>query len=501
MYDFRLFLPALIIWGSGFFPFSRQTLPAYCVFSGLLLCALFLFPGIRFTAAALLAAVCFAAAIQAVHAREQYYSPAEKYAGSAHGIILEGSFIREKRSFSGGQTIQIWQAEKISDTFRTRRARQVICSAGNTAQKSPADFPADVRIGQRYRLWGTLKKKHSAFCDFWMDVSRMRKIESAPPRFRAAHSIRSGFAAVLSHIPGEQRNIFRGVVLGDDDGFSPNLKRAFRISGLTHLTAVSGAHISLILSLVIGICGMRHRFLTAGIAFACLLQLLALVGLSASVLRAGLMAAFLLCGIMLRRRLMPIPLLGAALITGRTVFAPIAAGVGFVMSAAATLAIVLVTPWLKHCRFPPLRENILTAAVISFAAGTVTLPLSASFQPQISLFSVPANIAVAPVIPFLTLLGLLGALISPFSITAASWAVALCRPCAWWVLAVAEKTASLTSAVVCVPRALMFQLAVCVLFYLCIRAYRNWPLPLNILLFLTVGVTSVLGICAAAGPG
>src|SRR5207244_9165459 len=47
-------------------------------------------------------------------------------------------------------------------------------------------------------------------------------------------------------VRGERRAILAGVVLGDDQGLSDELRQRFRASGLYHLLAVSGQNVALV---------------------------------------------------------------------------------------------------------------------------------------------------------------------------------------------------------------------------------------------------------------
>ncbi|MDR2113975.1 MAG: ComEC/Rec2 family competence protein, partial [Bifidobacteriaceae bacterium] len=79
-----------------------------------------------------------------------------------------------------------------------------------------------------------------------------------------------------------------GIAVGDTGGVNPELDAALKTTALTHITAVSGAHVAIVLGLVLGICTLARtpRPVAAAAAVATLVSFTVLVGPSPSVLRA-----------------------------------------------------------------------------------------------------------------------------------------------------------------------------------------------------------------------
>src|SRR5205085_4863229 len=116
-------------------------------------------------------------------------------------------------------------------------------------QGSLADVLAVVRMpraparGFDERTWLRRQGIHVVLrVDAWTDTGRRRGgIAGAGDRLRSW--LRAASAPGLA---GERRAVLEGVLLGDDNGLSPDLKQSFRRSGLYHLLAVSGQNVVLL---------------------------------------------------------------------------------------------------------------------------------------------------------------------------------------------------------------------------------------------------------------
>jgi competence protein ComEC len=87
------------------------------------------------------------------------------------------------------------------------------------------------------------------------------------------------------------------------------------------------------------------------------------------------------------------------------------------------------------------------ALALAIAAQAATVPIIASLGAGISLAAVPANLLAAPAVPWVTVLGLLAALLAPILpplAQAAAWAAA---PGGWWIAEIAHRASALPHAV------------------------------------------------------
>ena len=162
---------------------------------------------------------------------------------------------------------------------------------------------------------------------------------------RAAESVRRRFAdAVRSQLPADQAAALPALVLGDTSTLPPETVAAFRAAGLTHLTAVSGANVTIVCGAVL----LTARFVGPRVAVA--LAALVLVGFvivvqpSASVLRAAVMGAIGLLGVLTHRRRHAMPALSTTVIALMIVAPEMSVDLGFALSVSATAALIVIAP-------------------------------------------------------------------------------------------------------------------------------------------------------------
>ena len=276
-----------------------------------------------------------------------------------------------------------------------------------------------------------------------------------PPHQRWAAEVRTRLAAAAADaLPTDAAGLLPGLVVGDTSAQLPQTRTDFTASGLAHLTAVSGANVSILLGAVllvvraVGV-GPRAGALLAGVA---LVAFVVVARPSPSVLRAAAMGTVALLALVVGRRKQALPALAASVIVLLAVWPSLAVDYGFALSVSATAALVVIAPvwvqWLRVRGWPRAPAEILA---VSTAACVVTAPLVAAMSGTVSLVSVAANVAVAPVVAMVTVVGAVGALVALLHAGAAAMVLTTAGPPLWWILEVASRTAGLPSATVAVP--------------------------------------------------
>lgn len=282
---------------------------------------------------------------------------------------------------------------------------------------------------------------------------------------RAAAAVRARLAAVAREsLPAGQAAMLPGLVLGDTSAVPADTVAQFRTAGLSHLTAVSGANVTLVCGTVLLIAGAligpRGAALLAG---AALVAFVVVVQPSASVLRAAVMGAIALLAVFSARPRHAIPVLSAAVLVLILLAPQLAVDAGFALSVAATAALAVLAPvWSARLTARGWPRPLAGAVSLAVAAQLVTAPLIAAISGRFSLVSVIANVVVAPVIPPITVLGTAAAAIGPLWPDGAALLLRLTGPELWWLLAVAGIAGSLPGAAVAVPDGWLGLIAVAV---------------------------------------
>lgn len=278
-------------------------------------------------------------------------------------------------------------------------------------------------------------------------------VGTAPPVHRMAQSVRTGLAdAARGALPVDQAAMLPALVLGDTAAVPPNTTADFRTAGLTHLTAVSGANVTIVCGAVLlsaAVLGPRAAVALAALA---LITFVVVVQPSASVLRAAVMGAITLLALVTHRRRQAIPALAASVLLLLIVAPELAVDAGFALSVAATAGLVVIAPvWSRRLTGRGWPKPVADAVGVAMAAQLVTAPLVAGISGRVSLVSVLANIVVAPVIPPITVIGTAAAALCWLWPAGAGLLIRFTGPPLWWLLRVADWAAAVPGASVPVP--------------------------------------------------
>jgi competence protein ComEC len=234
-----------------------------------------------------------------------------------------------------------------------------------------------------------------------------------------AHSgeIRERASAGLGRgMPAREAELARGFVLGEDERIDEQTKEDFRRSGLSHLLAVSGQNVTLLALLAMPLLGalgipLRERLLWV---LGLIAVYVPVAGAGPSIQRAGVMGAVGLLATLRGRRGSRLYALGLAALVTLAVAPGIAADVGWQLSFAAVLGILVLAEPLREAlagggRTGPWRRALAEAVAITVAATLATAPLIAFHFGELSTVGLLANVAALPAVAPAMWLGMLSA--------------------------------------------------------------------------------------------
>ena len=242
----------------------------------------------------------------------------------------------------------------------------------------------------------------------------------------------------------EATNLVAGLAIGIDQGLSKQFQSNMKATGLTHLTAVSGANCAIVLALVWFLLKKFRlgRGVRTVVSLVSLAAYVSLVGWQPSVLRSAFMMGTVYLSLELGRRVW----LPAALALGSIVLLIVDPWMlfefGFWLSVMATFGLVLLTPKLVERFELGLPKWLAVALAATISAQLWCLPILVYLQGGFTTHSVLANLLVEPMVPIITVLGLLGFLIGPIFPSLAELIINIAAIPAEWIVTVANALAN-----------------------------------------------------------
>jgi len=274
----------------------------------------------------------------------------------------------------------------------------------------------------------------------------------APPAsavLRASEAIRAAARRrALASLPPERAGLLVGMALGDTSLLPRDLDGAFRAAGLSHLVAVSGANLAVILGaglwLAAALGVARPLLIAVGIVLVA--SLVVLTRWEPSVLRAGVMAVLVLLGVATGRGPGGRRALCLAVLLLLLADPGLAGALGFQLSVAATAGVLWAGPLATHALPRWVPDRARTAAGVTLGAQAVALPALALALGRLSPASLPANLLGLPLAAGPMLLGVAAAVTAPAAPWLSTVACRLADPFLVGLVAVARWAAGLPGA-------------------------------------------------------
>ncbi len=444
--DLRLVGPALAAWTGAAGAGLTEPAPVVLLIAALLLgatlvCAVLLVRRAhiwRPAATGLAVLACLAAGVLAagIAARGRLHGPLADLDGMRAAATIEGTLTGDPRVSPGGNTqlvIVPLRVERLTAAGRDLRLRQpmlVLATASGWAGLLPS---------QRVRADGTLAPPRAADTVAAVIFVRGPPVVVGGPSMvqAAAAHLRQGLRDAVSGLDGPRRGLLPGLVVGDTGNLAEDVKNNFRVAGMSHLVAVSGANCAIVIAAAT-ILVRRSRcgpWLRAGWVALALLCFVVLARPSPSVLRAGVMGLIGIVATGGGRQRGAIPALCATVLILVLVSPDLARSVGFTLSVFATAGLVILAPGWRDAlsrRLPTWLAELLAVAV---AAHVACSPVLAAIGGGVSLVAIPANMladcAVAPA----TILGVLATMAAVCCMPLARLLAALAGvPCEWLIM-------------------------------------------------------------------
>lgn len=216
-----------------------------------------------------------------------------------------------------------------------------------------------------------------------------------------------------------QASLLNGILIGNTNGMPDRLNRAFQATGTTHIVALSGFNVTIIMAAVVTwlvrVVGRRWAWVPA---LVLLVSFVIMSGASASVVRAAIMAVIVQAGLFVGRPIAIGRLLAytAVIMTWENPLL-VFHDLGFQLSFLATIGLVALSmPMQQRLIAVPERFGLRESMATTLSAIVMTEPLLVWRFARLSLVAPVVNVVVLPLIPLAMAMGalcLLGMWIPP----------------------------------------------------------------------------------------
>lgn len=395
---------------------------------------------LRLAAVLILAATACALAVASAAGRAYRDDPARMDSGPIHARVrLERDPAPASSGFSAKRRARVRiLAVRVGERWLASDATALVSAPGWE----------DAARGDVYEISGSLDASFAAAAPSVGSIRARTSILAERPGGldvwrRDTHR---AFARACEHLARDARGLVPGMAIGDDRLVPSDLSDAMKATSLTHLTAVSGSHIVIILAALTLILPARVP-LRVGATLVVLGTIVVLVGPEASVVRSVCVASVAALGLILGREGQAVAALGAVVIGTLLIDPWSSRSYGFALSALAALAVVgpaaaIARSTKRRIRgdtrigrvLRRLTEMVCVPALAEFA----TAPLVVSLSGSVPVWGIAANVAAEPAVPVATLAGLAGAILAPISPGVAEFCARVASWATGWIAASAR---------------------------------------------------------------
>lgn len=222
-------------------------------------------------------------------------------------------------------------------------------------------------------------------------------------------------ATIVEVFPADCIGFAKALLLGETDGLTYEQDRAFQVSGIRHVVAVSGLHVSILFSLLYLFVG-RNRWLVSILGIPMLALFAAVAGFTPSVVRACLMQLLICLSGLTQQEYDPPTALSFAVLVLLAVNPFMITAVGFQLSVGCMIGIFLfaeklreyllsVFRWKEKGKGKSIRAKLIrwtTGSIsVTLSAMVFTVPLCAVYFGMVCLVGILANLLCLWVISFI----------------------------------------------------------------------------------------------------
>lgn len=370
-------------------------------------------------------------------------SPVAQWAQEHRWVEVEAVVARDARTFERhGQTSSVVELRVHTAQTSLRHA-----SVRDTVTAFLGEPGTDLVVGRHVTMRGRLEPSPDTDVVAILDVGQRSASRSGAWWWQGSAHVRDAVRRAHAHTGRDPAALVPALVDGDDNAIDEQVSEDFQRAGLTHLLAVSGTNLTIVLAVVLGLTRrvVRRPAVQMAVGLLSVVGFVLLARPDPSVLRAAAMGVVGLAA------------LGSSLRGGVRALAVgvlvllfcdpwLSHSVGFGLSVCATAGILLGTEPLAVRLERWLPRGFAVALAVPTAAQIACTPLICLISGEVSVVAVLANLLVGPVVAPTTVAGLLAGLTALVSDPISRPIGSLAGLGARWLLLVGSNAAALDGA-------------------------------------------------------
>ncbi len=251
-------------------------------------------------------------------------------------------------------------------------------------------------------------------------------------------------AGLISSVPEPMGSFGMGLLIGQRVNLPEEVNEQLSIVGLTHIIAVSGYNLTVIVRFMHALFKRISKILVTLVTVSLILLFLLLTGFSASIVRAAIVSLLSILAWYYGRTFKPLMVLMlSAVITAGYYPVYLWSDIGWYLSFLAFFGVLVLGPIFCSRFLADKRPKILLQLSIeTMSAQLMTLPLIMFIFGRLSLIALVANVLVVPLVSLAMLLCFIAGLGGMFIPGVAGW---LSWPASWLLTYMLDVAAVLSS--------------------------------------------------------
>lgn len=241
------------------------------------------------------------------------------------------------------------------------------------------------------------------------DAELLKLVE--PPKWSFAARLKRSLSQLLDmYFPADAVPFAKALLLGDRTDIDYETSTAFELSGISHVIAVSGLHVTILFTLIHTLC-FKHRWLTAILGIPVLLLFTAVAGFSPSITRACIMQCLMIIAMLLNKEYDGPTELAFSCLIMLVINPLVITSVSFQLSVACMVGIFsfsgritdyLLSKLIRKDRkaFLKLKRHVTASVAVTLSATVLATPLAALHFGTVSLVGVITNLLTLWVVSF-----------------------------------------------------------------------------------------------------